>query len=77
MRSLALLYSGVVRLKPQAFFFVLMSCPFSLLLSHFINVLQGRNVDALIVYFGEDPARCSYEQGNGCLTKVNLVGLIW
>ncbi|KMT03561.1 hypothetical protein BVRB_8g192370 isoform B [Beta vulgaris subsp. vulgaris] len=22
----------------------------------------GRNVDALIVYFGEDPARCSYEQ---------------
>ncbi|XP_021899384.1 formin-like protein 13, partial [Carica papaya] len=23
----------------------------------------GRNVDALIIYFGEDPARCSFEQG--------------
>lgn len=24
---------------------------------------QGRNVDALILYFGEDPARCPFEQG--------------
>lgn len=28
-----------------------------------LNVLQGRNVDALIVYFGEDPAKCPFEQG--------------
>lgn len=26
-------------------------------------LLQGRNVDALILYFGEDPARCPFEQG--------------
>lgn len=25
--------------------------------------LQGKNVDAMIIYFGEDPARCSFEQG--------------
>lgn len=25
--------------------------------------LQGRNVDALILYFGEDPSRCPFEQG--------------
>lgn len=25
--------------------------------------LQGRNVDSLILYFGEDPARCPFEQG--------------
>lgn len=28
-----------------------------------LNVSQGRNVDALIVYFGEDPAKCPFEQG--------------
>lgn len=25
--------------------------------------LQGRNADALALYFGEDPARCPFEQG--------------
>lgn len=25
---------------------------------------QGRNADALALYFGEDPARCPFEQGN-------------
>lgn len=25
--------------------------------------MQGRNADALILYFGEDPARCPFEQG--------------
>lgn len=24
---------------------------------------QGRNADALALYFGEDPARCPFEQG--------------
>lgn len=27
------------------------------------NVFQGRNVDAMIIYFGEDPSRCPFEQG--------------
>jgi hypothetical protein len=26
-------------------------------------LFQGKNVDALIIYFGEDPARCPFEQG--------------
>ncbi|MFS7917658.1 putative formin, FH2 domain superfamily [Helianthus anomalus] len=26
--------------------------------------LVGKSVDALILYFGEDPARCPYEHGN-------------
>jgi hypothetical protein len=26
-------------------------------------VLQGRNADSLAQYFGEDPARCPFEQG--------------
>ena len=25
--------------------------------------VQGRNADALALYFGEDPARCPFEQG--------------
>lgn len=33
--------------------------------------LQGRNVDALILYFGEDPARCPFEQGVR-LFKLNI-----
>ncbi|CAK7338215.1 unnamed protein product [Dovyalis caffra] len=31
----------------------------------------GRNVDALILYFGEDPARCSFEQGICSLPKIS------
>ena len=27
---------------------------------------QGRNADALALYFGEDPARCPFEQGTLC-----------
>lgn len=26
--------------------------------------MQGRNADALALYFGEDPVRCPFEQGN-------------
>jgi hypothetical protein len=26
-------------------------------------ILQGRNADSLAQYFGEDPARCPFEQG--------------
>ncbi|CAN1811944.1 Formin-like protein 13 [Linum perenne] len=33
----------------------------------------GRNVDALIIYFGEDPARCPFEQV--CSTLLNFVRL--
>lgn len=32
-------------------------------LCHFIQCFQGRNADALALYFGEDPARCPFEQG--------------
>ena len=35
-------------------------------------VLQGRNVDALILYFGEDPARCPFEQGSGLVVRISL-----
>lgn len=63
VRSLASLYSGVVSLcfeeqlehlsfyNGKKVFFIIW------------NVLQGRNVDALILYFGEDPSRCPFEQG--------------
>lgn len=27
------------------------------------TVLQGRNADALALYFGEDPQKCPFEQG--------------
>lgn len=29
----------------------------------YIYFLQGRNADSLCQYFGEDPARCPFEQG--------------
>ncbi|KAJ9568573.1 hypothetical protein OSB04_004539 [Centaurea solstitialis] len=29
-----------------------------------LYAVVGRNADALVLYFGEDPARCSFEQGN-------------
>lgn len=28
-----------------------------------LSFIQGRNADALALYFGEDPARCPFEQG--------------
>lgn len=40
--------------------------PFSVLVyndNNWEDVFQGRNVDSLILYFGEDPARCPFEQG--------------
>lgn len=39
---------------------------FSLLImcSSLLFLGQGRNADALALYFGEDPARCPFEQGN-------------
>lgn len=30
--------------------------------------LQGRNADSLSQYFGEDPARCPFEQGLICFS---------
>lgn len=30
----------------------------------YIHYIQGKNADALALYFGEDPARCPFEQGN-------------
>lgn len=34
--------------------------------------LQGRNVDTLILYFGEDPARCPFEQGEDLVAMISL-----
>lgn len=59
VRSLASLYSGVVGFSFQA---DNVQSVRSLFILEF-NVLQGRNADALILYFGEDLARCSFEQG--------------
>ncbi|KAF5796851.1 putative formin, FH2 domain-containing protein [Helianthus annuus] len=36
-------------------------------------MLQGRNADALALYFGEDPSRCPFEQAT--LTLFNFVRL--
>lgn len=37
------------------------------LIFHFLSFGgQGRNADALALYFGEDPARCPFEQGMLC-----------
>uniref|UniRef100_A0A3Q7H6A2 Formin-like protein n=1 Tax=Solanum lycopersicum TaxID=4081 RepID=A0A3Q7H6A2_SOLLC len=56
VRSLAQLYSGVVGLVPNKIFH-------GHLESYDIEMLlTGRNVDTLILYFGEDPARCPFEQ---------------
>ncbi|PIA59824.1 hypothetical protein AQUCO_00400599v1 [Aquilegia coerulea] len=64
VRSLASLYSGVVRFEipynctmAWSFVGIYMEVVFSKL-----NLLQGRNADALALYFGEDPARCPFEQ---------------
>lgn len=39
-----------------------------------ICYLQGRNADSLCHYFGEDPARCPFEQGT--CTKSFLIDLV-
>ncbi|KAF2316069.1 hypothetical protein GH714_040864 [Hevea brasiliensis] len=31
----------------------------------------GRNADALALYFGEDPARCPFEQGKLCILRIS------
>lgn len=31
--------------------------------NHHLSCMQGRNADSLAQYFGEDPARCPFEQG--------------
>lgn len=33
---------------------------------------QGRNADALALYFGEDPARCPFEQGNILICSIPI-----
>lgn len=34
---------------------------------------QGKNADALALYFGEDPARCPCEQGMLSLILIHVV----
>lgn len=57
VRSLTSLYSSVVCLLT-----VLLMFSQSVKI-HVFEPLQGRNADALALYFGEDPARCPFEQG--------------
>ena len=42
--------------------------------SNFIFFLQGRSADGLALYFGEDPVRCPFEQGETffCWEELNL-----
>jgi hypothetical protein len=60
VRPLISLYAEVVspccNLSPSLFFF------FFTIDLHSV-ILQGRNADSLAQYFGEDPARCPFEQG--------------
>lgn len=37
---------------------------------------QGRNADALALYFGEDPARCPFEQGNIWLVNNSMLCIL-
>lgn len=65
VRSLTSLYSGVVCFEIAAYLcshFNKKQVFFGL--DEFLVVMQGRNADALALYFGEDPARCPFEQGN-------------
>lgn len=34
-----------------------------MIFAHVLKLLQGKNADSLAMYFGEDPARCPFEQG--------------
>lgn len=80
VRSLTLLYSGVVcphhllnKYILNLFnFYAEQNIHFWLLPNTFLDVLQCRNVDALAIYFGEDPTRCPFEQGLNLLVIVNL-----
>jgi len=38
---------------------------------------QGRNADALALYFGEDPARCPFEQGKLCIGHSSYLTDLW
>lgn len=50
------------------FFHLVISLDFSSLYHYmYLIYLQGRNADALALYFGEDPARCPFEQGETCI----------
>lgn len=70
VRSLTSLYSGVVRHSILLSYFrhlLFVMCfqdedSYCLNISEF-GFVQGRNADALALYFGEDPARCPFEQG--------------
>lgn len=45
-------------------YWCILSAKLQTLLEIIINLLfQGRNADALALYFGEDPSRCPFEQG--------------
>ena len=49
-------------------------------LSFFFLLFQGRNADALALYFGEDPARCPFEQGiyrASCCCMLNIRCNVW
>lgn len=67
VKSLASLYSGVV----WSYYCFLILYYFNGTFWRFIRQcyrwlidwFQGRNADALALYFGEDPARCPFEQG--------------
>lgn len=67
VRSLGSLYSSAVRIKLILIGIGLMWClqdgTEALLDISEFRSFQGRNADALALYFGEDPARCPFEQG--------------
>lgn len=59
VRSLISLYAEVVSHCHKMY----LPCFPVLVIDSDILVLQGRNADSLAQYFGEDPARCPFEQG--------------
>ena len=61
VRSLASLYSGVVCLSFLSKFLL---CSQDKKHISKLGRFQGRNADALALYFGEDPARTPFEQGS-------------
>lgn len=72
VRTLASLYSAVVRICPFCGYFW---TSLSIDMNCVLVMAQGKNVDALILYFGEDPARCPFEQGS--LPKKIISYAVW
>lgn len=61
--SVTSLYSVAVSIHLKSVRYYVAYQPIFLNGNNGVHFWQGRNADALALYFGEDPARCPFEQG--------------